>query len=210
MTRLPRALVFTAILLASCATTTVGSTWRAPDFAGPPLHKVLVCALHPDDADRRMLEDAFVSQLQAHGVTGVPCYGALPPGQPTEAQVREAVTTSGADGVIVTKVAGVKEIPVYGVGPAYYWGPFYGAYGPEWSAVYAPGYIQTETEVDLQTRAYSTQQNGELIWFGTSQTFDPASIKDLISQVVPKFISTMTKAGVLPAAQPPPAVGESR
>lgn len=210
MHRVFRSVVCAAIFLSSCATTTVGSTWRAPNFSGPPLQKVLVCALHPDDATRRLFEDAFVRELQPKGVTGVQCYNVLPPGQVGEQQIRDAVTTVGADGVIVTKVASVKDVPVYGAGPGYYWGPYYGALPPEWASVYAPGYLQTETEVNMQTKAYSVRQDGELIWFGTSQTFDPASIKDLISQVVPKLIGAMTKAGVLPNAPQQPAVGQAQ
>ena len=211
MMQVSRSLVLGSLLLAACATTTIGTTWRAPNFAGPPLRKVLVCALHPDDATRRLIEDAFVRELQGNGVTGIQCYNVLPPGPTNEQQARDAVSTTAADGVLVTKVASVKNIPVYGVGPGYYWGPFYGAYAPEWASVYAPGYLETETEVDLQTKVYSVQQNGELVWFGTSQTFDPRSIRDLISQVVPKFIHALVKAGVVPPVQPQqPAVGDAQ
>jgi hypothetical protein len=196
------------MLVASCATTMAG-TWRAPNFNGAPLRKVLVCALTPNDVNRRIIEDQFVRGLQPDGVVGIQSYTVLPPGQPSEQTIRQAVATTGADGVVVTKVTNVEDVPFYGTGPGYYWGPYYAAFPPEWASVYAPGYLQSQTEVTLLTRAYSVQQGGELVWFGSSQTFDPASVQGLMSSVVPKVVDSMVKAGILPSSRAQPAVGET-
>ncbi len=207
MIRFPGKLVFVPVLLASCATTTVTRTWRDPGFGGPPLQKVLVCSLSRDEVTRRQIEDAFVLRLRADGVTGIPCYNVLPAGQTTGQQLQDVAASQGVDGILETLPAHVREVPVYSVAPAWAygvtpgWGPYYDAWGTDWGYVYGTGWAGEQTQVTIQAKAYSLQQNGKLIWAGTSQTFDPSSEKSLISQIVPRFINAMAKSGVLP----PPA-----
>lgn len=204
MRPLPATLALVLMLLSSCATTTITRTWRDPSFPGPPLRKVLVCSLSHNDVTRRRLEDAFVQELQADGVTGIQCYNVLPAGKPTGQQVRDAAAAQGVDGMIVTMPAKVKEIPVYGVGPGWAygaepgWGPFYDTWDPDWDAVYGTDYVESETRVSLQAKVYAVQPAGRLIWAGTSQTFNPSSTGDLASRIAPRFIDSMARAGVLP------------
>jgi hypothetical protein len=205
MRRLPAGPAVVFALLASCVTTTITKTWRDPNFSGPPLRKVLVCSIARDDVTRRRLEDEFVRQLRVDGVTGIPSYTVLPEGQTTAEQVRNAAASQGVDGLIITLPAHVKVTPIYGPGPgwmygAYPWGPYYSAWGSDWGAVYGPSYVGEETRVSIQAKAYSAQQNGELVWAGTSQTIDASSIATLVGQIVPRFISAMAASGVLPRA----------
>lgn len=186
-------------LLASCGSTFLAKSWHDQSFAGPPLRSVLVCAQSPNAATQRMLEDAFVRELQAHGVTGVECHAVLPPGQTSTEQVDSAVARAGADGVILM-TPDVREFPVWE------WGP--GEDGPP----YLDGTPETDakhddinTEVEIQTRAYFTQpatppaaQQRELVWSGISRTLEPTSVRTVVSEAIPKFVRSMTKAGVLP------------
>ena len=53
---------------------------------------------------------------------------------------------------------------------------FDGYYDWAGGAVYAPGYLETDTVVHVVSNLYSLDQN-KLVWSGTSKTFDPASAK---------------------------------
>ena len=49
-------------------------------------------------------------------------------------------------------------------------------------AVYAPGYLETDTVVHVVSNLYSLDQN-KLVWSGTSKTFDPASANQFMTDV---------------------------
>jgi hypothetical protein len=67
-----------AVLSSSCASTSVKSTWRSPDFQGQPPQKVAVVA----DDDRAMvrvgLENRFVNHLAATGQPAFATASAFP------------------------------------------------------------------------------------------------------------------------------------
>src|SRR5215831_20259452 len=63
-----------AILLSSCQSTTIQSTWVDPNFTGGPFKKVFVMGLARDVTSRRVFEDIMVARLQAAGVQAVPAY----------------------------------------------------------------------------------------------------------------------------------------
>jgi hypothetical protein len=186
------------ILTVSCAATT---TWRSPGFAGPPLRKVLICSEASDEVTRGMTEDAFVRELAKHGVVGVPCDRVVPPGERGTRHLAEAAALTKADGIIVTEPANVRLQLSNDAGPGETDPPYLdGAVG----SLYGPGVV--DTVVDVQARAYSTRESTlrdrELIWAGTSQSYEPGSVKAVVSRAVPGFVEAMVKAGVLPPSVP--------
>src|SRR5438552_15010768 len=78
--RIARWLVFSAAasLLASCASTTLQSTWRDPGYQGGSFRKIFVLGLSARDVTaRRVLEDVLVAKLRAGGVEAVPAWQLL-------------------------------------------------------------------------------------------------------------------------------------
>ena len=62
-------------LLSACALTPrVSNTWRANDYAGPALRKLMVVGVGVDGASRRSFEDALTQALQANGVEAIASY----------------------------------------------------------------------------------------------------------------------------------------
>lgn len=103
---LPAAAVV-VMLLSSCASTTVKSTWKSPDFKGEPPKKIAVVA----DDDRMMvrvaLENRFVNQLNAVGQPAAATASAFPDlttarknKEATIAQLRAA----GADAILICRL----------------------------------------------------------------------------------------------------------
>ena len=76
------------------------------------------------------------------------------------------------------------------------YGTFDGYYDWAGAAVYAPGYLQTDTIVHVVSNLYSLNQN-KLIWSGVSQTFDPANAKDVMKDVSKAVAKSMQKDRVV-------------
>lgn len=197
-------LVALSLLLASgCATTRVVDTWRDPGFHGPPLRKVLVVGMSPDGLVRRSFEDRFVVSLRERGLDAIASYRELPDiDRPTDAQLREAIARTGVEGALITHLIGVAErtyyepgYPYAGVGYGY--GPLYPYYMGSFGYVYSPGYLRTDTIVRLQTRLFRADNGTELVWIGTSETFNPSSEVDLVREVIPRVVDSLAKAKLI-------------
>ena len=177
-----------AALAASCASTKMTSTWTDPTAKGAALSKIAVVALTRDPGLRRMAEDTAASHMT--GAQAIPSYQVL---GDTELKDREAVKTklraSGFNGVLIMRMAGVTE-QVTSVGGPY--GTFDGYYDWAGSAVYAPGYLETDTIVHVVSNLYSLDDN-KLIWSGVSQTFDPASAKSFMNDVSKAVAKSLQK-----------------
>lgn len=173
-----------------CATTEMTNTWTDPAAKGTALSKVAIVCLSKDQGVRRMAEDSAASQLQMKGAQAIPSYQLL---GDTALDDREAVKTrlrtSGVDGVLVMRLAGVSEQASMVGGP---YSTFDGYYDYAGGAMYAPGYVQTDTIVHVVSNLYDLTQN-KLIWSGTSKTFDPASAKEFMADVSKAVATSLQK-----------------
>jgi hypothetical protein len=179
----------TIALATSCATTEMTSTWTDPAAKGAALSKVAVVCMTKEAGLRRSAEDAATSQLQMKGAQAIASYQLL---GDTDLKDREAVKAklreAGVDGVLVMRMTGVTEQASMVDGPYSTFDGYYD-YG---AAVYAPGYVQTETVVHAVSNLYSLSGN-KLIWSGTSRTFDPASATQFMNDVSKAVAQSLQK-----------------
>src|SRR5262249_35844955 len=101
-----RCLTITALaVLAGCSTSQLVRQEANPAYVGKPLKSVMVVAVTSDEIVRRTFEDRVVALLGQRGIKGVPGYSAVGTrGRIQEAELREAIAKSGAEGVIITRV----------------------------------------------------------------------------------------------------------
>ena len=90
-------------------------------------------------------------------------------------------------------------------GPAFYpypyYSTFYGYYGTVFPVVYSPGYLKEEKKIRIETNFYSTVgPDGELVWTGMSDTFNPSSTKKAIDSVVKLVVKELEKQQLLGSA----------
>ena len=177
-----------AALVAGCASTDMTSTWTDPTARGAALSKVAVVCLTQDQGLRRMAEDTAAAQMA--GAQAIPSYQVL---GDTDLKDREAVKgklrAAGFNGVLVMRLAGVTEQVSAVDGP---YGTFDGYYDYAGAAVYAPGYLETDTVVHAVSNLYSLDQN-KLIWSGVSQTFNPSSAKQFMGDVSKAVAKSLQK-----------------
>jgi hypothetical protein len=198
-------LTATLLLIAGCANNTVfTSTWKAPDVqAVSPVGKTVVALfLTRDEGKRRAAEDVLAADITKRGANGVAGYTILPTppdGSHLDSDAARAkLKAAGANAVVMMRVVGRDQRVTYSPGyvaPSYYggFGPYWG-YG--WGTVYQPGYLQTDTDVSVETLVYALTQD-KLIWASTSRTTNPNDLSSLVSDVADATAKEMANQGFL-------------
>jgi len=99
-----------ALALSSCATSRLVSQQSNPDYVGKSFKSVMVVAVTADQLVRRTYEDRMVALLGQRGVKGIPGYAAVGTHRRIEeADLRQAIARSGAEGVLITRVTRVDR-----------------------------------------------------------------------------------------------------
>jgi len=194
-------LIVASIGLASCsASTTLKNSWRDPSFTGPlDFNKVLVIMVTKDGSTRRTVEDAVVKRITARRhVEAVPSYTVLMDSDlQNKDRAHQIVADAGFDGAVAMRIVGVDKETNYVPGsyPSPYYN-FWGYYDYAWPAVYDPGYLQTDTIVNVETLVYSIK-DGKLVWTGQTETFNPSNIDDMVDGIASAVSSEMAKQGLV-------------
>ena len=194
-------LILGGLTMVSCsASTTLKNSWRDPTVTGPlEFNKVLVVMLTKDGSTRRTVEDDLVKRITAHHkVEAVPSYTILMESDLRDKEhAKQIIKDAGFDGAVALRVVGVdKEVNyVPGSYPSPYYN-FWGYYDYAWPAVYDPGYLQTDTIVNIETLVYSLKDD-KLVWTGTTESFNPSNLDDLVAGIGAAVSADMRKEGLI-------------
>jgi hypothetical protein len=187
-------------MLASCASTSFVSTWKAPDAQSLRGEgKVVTVVMTQNEAMRRSAEDSLAQEITKMGAKAgaIPGY-TLIQNEPTEteANAKEALEKAGIGVIVVMRPTAVsQEISSSPSASATYWHGGYYGYG--WGAAYGPSMnIQTDTIVHIQTLVYSMKQN-KLVWSGQSKTTNPGNVDSLVKEVIYAVADEMKKGGLI-------------
>ena len=187
-------------LVAGCATSQLVSQQANPDYVGKHFKSVMVVAVTQDDLVRRTFEDRMVAQLAKRGTKGIPSYAVVSRGQIEEAELRQAVARSGAEGVIVTRVTRIDRssgtVPggtvMVGIG-----GGFYGYYSTVWQTVtVAPEKITGPSWTVSETRLFDAR-TGALAWTGVMDTRENDDLGAALTQYIEVIFDAMVNDRVL-------------
>jgi hypothetical protein len=180
-----------AALAMGCATTEMTNTWTDPSAKGAAMSRIAVIAMTKDPGLRRMAEDSAAAQLA--GAQATPSYQVLGDADLKDREgVKAKLKAAGYNGVLVMRLAGVSE-QVTAVGP---YDTFDGYYDYAGGAVWAPGYLETDTVVRVISNLYSLNDN-KLVWSGTSKTFDPTSASQFMGDVSKAVAKSLQKDRVV-------------
>ena len=82
--------------------------------------------------------------------------------------------------------------------PYPYYSSFYDYYGAVYRQVYSPEYLREDTTVRVETNFYAAAPpNEELIWTGTSDSFNPKSAQKVIDGLVKLIVKELRKQSIL-------------
>ena len=181
------------------------TSWKNPQVKGGGFKNVLVIGMSANPGRRSDFEDALAASLTRPGLEVIAGNEILlrPDTSPLNLNyVREQIKSFKVDAVIVSRLVSIKDSVTY-IPPDYgfpypYYGTFYGYYGAISPIVYSPGYLIEEKTVRIETNVYAiTPPDGQLLWTGTSDTFNPKDAQKVIKEVVKLVSAELTKDGVI-------------
>jgi len=182
-------------------------SWKNPDYrAEKKFHRVLALGLSNKVEVRAEFEDALSAELSRQGYEAIPGNTILlrPPGAQLDlSYLKEQIRASQIEAVVVSRLIKVDNAVTYVPGTAYfvpypYYNSFYGYYGTLYPVVYSPGYLQKEKKVRVETNLYViSATDGQLVWTGTTDTFNPSNVHKAINGLVTLVVTKMRKEGAL-------------
>ncbi|MGB9433725.1 MAG: hypothetical protein WBQ89_15895 [Candidatus Acidiferrum sp.] len=205
-----RKLAFLATFLAGLALMAVAApklefSWKNPNYTGGTFKNILVLALNGKAVNRAEFEDELVAAISRPGAKAFPSYEFMPRPDLTPIDMndlRELVKEQNFDAIVVARLTKKDTKTTYVPGQIYtpfpYYGTFYGYYGALSPVIYSPGYMETEKEAQVEVNSYSTAKpDGELVWTGTTNSFEVSSVKKLIKDLVKIVSKELEKENVI-------------
>jgi hypothetical protein len=200
------AVLLAASSLAGAKSTKLVASWKNPQYSGPRFHRILVLGMSAKPGVRADFEDALSKLLTGPGVEAIPGNTILlrPEGTTLDMNyLKSQVQSFKIDAVIVSRLLKVDKNTTFIPGSAYvvpypYYRSFYGYYGAVYPVVYSPDYLREDTTVRVETNVYAvTSGEGELVWTGVSDTFNPRSADKVIEALSKLLVKVLQKESVL-------------
>ena len=181
-------------------------SWKNPDYSGPKPHRILVIGMSENPEVRADFEDDLSSAIANDGLEAIPGNSILL--RPHSAELapdylRGQIRDFKIDAVLVSRLVKIDKKTTYIPGHAYtvpyaYYRSFYGYYGTIYQQVYSPDYLREDTTVRVETNFYAaTAPDGEFIWTGTSDSFNPKSAQKVIDGVVKLIVTELKRQNIL-------------
>ena len=181
-------------------------SWKNPAYVrSKPFSRVLALGLSDKAKIRADFEDALAAQLAETGLETIPGNTILLRPEDTHLDLgylKTQVRENNLDAVVVSRLIKVDNTVTYVPGTAYapplpYYGTFYGYYSAVYPVVYTPGYLKEDKKVRIETNLYVVSSGeGELVWTGITDTFNPTDVKKAIDRLVKLVVKQMRSDGV--------------
>lgn len=203
-------IVLLAVSLATAKSSKLVMSWKNPNYVARKFHRVLALGLSDKTGVRANFEDALAEQLAATGMETIPGNSILLRPEGTQFDLnylKTQVRENQIDAVVVSRLIKVDNTVTYIPGSAYvtpfpYYNTFYGYYGAVYPVVYSPDYLREEKKVRIETNLYViSSQEGELVWTGVTDTFNPSNVKKAINGLVKLVVKQMQSDEALQAPQ---------
>jgi hypothetical protein len=180
-------------------------SWKNPNYSGGRFTNVLVLALNGKAENRAEFEDELVAAIARPGIQATQSYVFLPRPNVTPIDINDlkaVIREQKFDAIVVARLTKAEKKTTYVPGQAYTPYPYYGSlaayYGAVYPVVYSPGYLVNEKLAQVETNFYSTAKpDGELVWTGTTNTFDGNSPLKVIRELVKVVIKELEKQNVI-------------
>lgn len=194
-----------AATLADGKSTKLVTSWKNPEYSGQAFHRILVLGMSAKPGVRADFEDALSKLVTREGVEAIPGNTILLRPEGTKLDIdylKSQVKTFKIDAVIVSRLVKVDKTITYVPGQPYmpypYYGSFYGYYGAVYPMVYTPDYLREDTTVRVETNVYAvTSGEGQLVWTGVSDTFNPKSADKVIAALSKLIMKELQKESIV-------------
>src|SRR5579862_7660381 len=190
-----------ALLLTACGpSTTIVSSYKAPEVTKLNYKKVFVSALTAEPSVKQTIENSIAQGLNSRGIATVKSVDAFPPKLHTSNKdsVMQIIRSTGCDGILtIALIKQDKEMNyVPPSGGAYFGGTFGGYYGYGYNSFYSPGYYTEDKIYFVQTNIYDVKTE-KLEWSAQSKTTNPSSLQDFLKGYQMAVSEQLVKEGLV-------------
>ena len=217
---------FSFVLIYSCATSKITSTWKAPDAVAKYYEKLMVVGIIRE-ADRNLrikMENHLVDDLKALGYNALSSYQVYGPkafDSLNEVQINQRLAKEGIDGVITIVLLDKEKEEDYAAGIVInspyltYRDRFEGYYRNVYSRIGTPGYYTVTTKYYRQKTVGDYTVNTKYYWESNlydlatnklmysiqTQSFDPGSSESLGHEYGKLIVENLSKTNLLQKQQ---------
>jgi len=194
-TALSLALLSFVVACAAVPGPLVTTTWRDPNYNGPPFKKIFVVGLSARSLkDQRGFENLIVYALQGAGVTAVPGWQYVATDRtPDQASMRAAIVQSGADAALLVRLSGFTTETTVGVTS----GVVVPAGSNMYVGWYEPGIV---TESYQAATIYTTLfdvKTARPVWTFNPTTYNPSTLEQDAPQYANDVARMLRSGGLL-------------
>lgn len=190
------------LLLSSCASNKLLSSWYDPSFNNSQPGKILIISITRDDTKRHIFEDTFADSLSSPQIQAIPSYTVSKQStEPDMEALRRAIKQTGADAILITHIVGANEHNFYQparvvIGTNSYPEMLYSYYPFIFRSVYAQGVYVENVKVFLETNIYDTKTE-KLIWTARSESKNPVMTRAYYQKLIDLFIRDLKSKDLL-------------
>lgn len=189
------------MLLTSCASSNLTSSWVDRTYSNFPITSSLVVAMSDNLRVRRIFEDDMVKELQKKGVNAISSSQIYPDKLPSKADLSSYIKKNSTQTVFVAKLVNIedKNIRYPGNNNSYgYSGSmsFHNYYNSSYSYIYDDSYTVSYEFVNVEFTLFDTQSH-KPIWSTSSESIDPNNMNEIIAELTHILIGNMQDNGVV-------------
>jgi hypothetical protein len=190
-----------ALLLTSCSSTYITSSWKAAKTPPAKFKKLVVIGLVGEEEKkaRQLMEKHMVDDLKALGYNAVCSCEEYTPDFFKGMNEKEAIAKlreEGVDGILTIVLLDKKKeslyVPARPVNVPVFWDYYHTIY----DRIYTKGYYTENTKYYWESNLYDLSAN-QLSFSVQSQSFDPATTEALAHEYGKKIVKKMTKNNVI-------------
>ncbi len=192
-------LLAVVLLMASCTTTQIVSSWTMSNPPADVAKKMLVVGVMQDRGQRDNIEQAMVAELNKAGISSASAMTLFGPNGfqgLKEEQINEKLKNSGYSSVMIVSLVDKKREASFS--PGYYYSApypvgyslYYRRYMYAYDYMYTPGYFSVSTNYVLQADLYTATPD-QLVYSAQTQTYDPENAQDLATSFAKAIVTDM-------------------
>lgn len=192
----------TSILLGSCSTNRLLSSWNDESYERSSIAPVLVLGVTKNnETKRRIYEDTFVDSLNGAQTEAIASYTLNKQSiDPTEEALRKVIKKTKAKTILITHLVSDTEkaffVPSSVVIGSNSYERLYSYYPFIHNSVASSGSFVSTSKVILETSLYDVETE-ELIWTARTESIDPVMTRKYYQQLIDLFLNDLTSKKML-------------
>ncbi len=190
------------MLIENCSSSSLVDEWNDSSYHGSPLKKIFVITIRKNPVQRRIWEDAFVSELSKHGTQATASYHLFPDVLPDTNQIIQTVQEKGYDGILVTRRL-INETETHYVQSyatteiASRYNFFRQKYDTYFRDVQHPGYEESKVIDRRAIDVWAIRGDERMIWSAISNSPERNTAEDVQNDIADLVIPELTRNAII-------------